>query len=187
MTDYHTYFEHLRSRSLIGFIYRRFWLYPHLCRYLRGHVLDVGCGLGDMLRYRPDTDGVDINPNTVEWCRNHGLSAYLMQQDKLPFSNATYDGVILDNVLEHIDTPMPLLAEIHRVIKSGGKLLVGVPGRRGYDSDPDHKIFYDKVGLRSIVSNAGFSCIHEFAMPLSWGWLDAYMRQYCNYSIFRRN
>jgi hypothetical protein len=64
-------------------------------------------------------------------------------------------------------------------------LLVGVPGRRGWASDPDHKVFYDENSLRECVSDAGFKLTECFHTPL-WrsSILDRYLRQYCVYGLF---
>ena len=62
MTDYQDYFNYLRGRSRLGLLYRKYWLYPRLNKYLYGDVLDVGCGVGDLLSFRPSTIGVDVNP-----------------------------------------------------------------------------------------------------------------------------
>lgn len=184
--DHHAYFEYLNRRSRLGHAYRRHWLYPRLCRELRGRVLDVGCGIGDLLRFRPGTVGVDINPQTVAACQAAGLNATMMEPDRLPFADASFDGVVLDNVLEHLADPHPLLAEIGRVIRPAGRLLVGVPGRKGYAADPDHKVHYDAEGMRRTVEAAGFEHVLTFNMPLPSEWLDARMRQFCRYGVFER-
>lgn len=139
MTDYEAYFELLQRRKRAGLWYRDLWLYPRICGYLSGAVLDVGCGIGDLVRYRPDTVGVDVNPKAVSYCRSQGLNVQLMQPDQLPFASFQFDGAVLDNVLEHLERPQPLLAEIQRVLKPRGRLVVGVPGERGFASDSDHK------------------------------------------------
>jgi ubiquinone/menaquinone biosynthesis C-methylase UbiE len=56
------YFEYLMRRSFLGDLYRRYVLYPRLNLHLNGKVLDVGCGIGDMLSYRKNTVGLDVNP-----------------------------------------------------------------------------------------------------------------------------
>jgi SAM-dependent methyltransferase len=180
------YLQYLQQRSWKGHLYRRHWLYPRLVRHLRGRVLDVGCGIGDMLRFRPGTVGVDVNPETVAVCRAGGLDARVMQPDVLPFANATFDGLILDNVLEHLAAPMPLLLEIRRVLVPGGRLLAGVPGKRGFQADPDHKAFYDAQALASIMASAGLHRVQLFHMPLDLAWLDARMSAYCLYGVFER-
>lgn len=187
MTSVDNYYEYLKGRSRLGLWYRRFWLYPRLSRHVKGNVLDVGCGIGDFLRHRPGTVGVDINPSTVEWCRQQGLDARLMSPDKLPFDDATFDSATLDNVLEHLSAPGPLLQEIRRVLRPGGLLVVGVPGRQGYASDPDHKVYYDADTLASTMVSAGFRTRHLFFMPFRSKWLDTNMRQYCTYGTFQRD
>jgi SAM-dependent methyltransferase len=186
VTDPQTYFEYLRQRSWRALLFRRLWLYPRLCRSLRGRVLDVGCGIGDLLRYRPDTVGVDINPVTVAWCKEQGLDARIMEPDRLPFENGEFGGAVLDNVLEHLEHPMPLLAEIRRVTVPGAVLIVAVPGSYGYTIDADHKVFYDERGLVALMQRAGFTKLSRFYVPFRSAWLERRMRQYCLYGVFRR-
>lgn len=156
VVDHDEYFEYLTRRSRLGALYREYWLYPRLARRLSGKALDVGCGIGDMLMHRENTVGVDINPHTVAFCNSRGARAVLMQSDKLPFASGEFDSVLMDNVLEHIADPERLLSEVHRVLRPQGRLLVGVPGVRGWASDLDHKIYYDEDSLRECVSAAGF-------------------------------
>jgi len=155
-------------------------------KHLSGRVLDVGCGIGDMLRFRPNTVGVDINPETVAWCRQQGLDVHHMEKNRLPFDAGTFDGLILDNVLEHITVPQPLLAEASRVLKPFGRLVAGVPGLKGYRSDPDHKVYYNEAGLISLMLGNGFECQIIRPMPLRLAGLFSGIRQYCIYGVFEK-
>lgn len=181
------YFDYLKGRSVIGLLYRRFWLYPRIARFTLGEVLDVGCGIGDFLAFRPGTIGVDINPHTVEWCRKRGLDARRMEPDSLPFDGGSFDAVVLDNVLEHLADPTALLSEIRRVLKPCGSLIAGVPGKRGYACDPDHKVYYDEAGLSRVMANAHFRTGRIFHMPLHSDWLARNLSQYCLYGVFERS
>ena len=158
-----------------------------LVKRLRGTTLDIGCGIGDMLAFHPNTVGADINIRTVDFCKANGLDAHHMQPDVLPFDNSLFDSVLLDNVLEHIAAPMPLLDEVRRVVKPGGRLLIGVPGKLGWRSDADHKIFYDEGALINCVEPHGFLHNETFHSPL-WKseWFSEKVRQYCIYSVFSR-
>lgn len=187
MTTTEKYFEYLKGRSRLGWLYRRYLLYPKLCRYLDGTTLDVGCGIGDFVGYRNGTVGVDINPATVEWCRQKGLDVQLMLPNTLPFQDVSFDSAILDNVLEHLAKPDELLSEIGRVLRPHSSLVVGVPGQGGYATDSDHKVFYDEATLVSTVVKAGFRVQHLFHMPFQSAWLDVRMRQYCLYGVFERD
>lgn len=187
MKEYDDYFAYLRKRSKLGYLYRKFWLYPFVCRQVNGKVLDVGCGIGDMLKYHPGTVGVDINPATVNFCQESGLDAILMEKDRLPFSDEVFDSIILDNVLEHIETPLPLLAEINRVLKKNGILLIGVPGRKGYKSDSDHKIFYDEKALETVSLKSRFTIKKFFYLPIKFKILGSIMKQFCIYTLLQKS
>lgn len=187
MTAHDEYFSYLMKRSFLGGVYRRNLLYPKLSSYLDGLTLDVGCGIGDMLSYRANTIGVDVNPRNVDYCQRKGFSAYVMEPDILPFEHAVFDSALLDNVLEHIVDPKPLLSDIRRVLRPKGSFVVGVPGIRGFSSDSDHKVFYDEVSLVSTLREARFSAKRIFHMPIRSRFLSERMRQYCIYGVFQRD
>lgn len=185
MTDHQQYSSYLANRNWIGSLYRNLILYPRLCRYLKLKSLDVGCGIGDMLQFRPNTIGVDVNPFNVEICISRALPAQVMDVDLLPFTEGSFDSVLLDNVLEHIESPDKLLREIQRVLVDGGRLIVGVPGIKGQNSDPDHVVYYDESALIHLAANNNFIIQKFFYMPLFKSqWLSIKVRQYCIYSIW---
>ncbi|HEY7284456.1 MAG TPA: methyltransferase domain-containing protein [Vicinamibacterales bacterium] len=87
-------------------------------------VLDAGCGEGvivDEYAQRLDIVGVDANYSSAR------VSAGSVTA--LPFDEGAFDRVLCLDVLEHLpyeDQPRAL-AELHRVLKVGGELLVSVP------------------------------------------------------------
>ena len=177
------YFEYLKKRSFLGGIYRRYVLYPRLNCHLQGKVLDVGCGIGDMLSYRENTVGLDVNPLNVSFCKKRKLNAYVMKPNIIPFDDKSFDSVLLDNVLEHIEKPSLLFKEIRRVLKPDGLLLIGVPGIKGYKSDDDHKIFYDEKKLQVLAKKNHFNVNHFFYTPIIKSkFLSKQLRQYCIYT-----
>lgn len=188
MTSNDEYFEYLQRRSRLGSIYRTHWLYPRLSRRLTGRTLDLGCGIRDMLAYRSNTVGVDINPHTVAFCKARGTEAYIMTSDTLPFNTMEFSSVLMDNVLEHLVEPVPLLAEVRRVLSAMGRLLISVPGLKGWNSDPDHKTQYDESTLVASIKPLGFNHLETFHTPLfQSGWLNRNLRQYCIYACFGRS
>lgn len=186
MADDDGYHDYLLKRSRLGLLYRTNILYPRIAPYLVGRTLDIGCGIGDMLGFRPGTIGVDINPNNVAYCQRNGYEAHLMEQDRLPFPDASFDSAILDNVLEHIAEPGPLLGEIYRILPADGTLIIGVPGELGYASDDDHKIFYDEHALVTCLAAAGYRTETIIHTPVKSALLNRRMRQYCVYGVFKR-
>jgi len=181
------YFEYLSQRSFLGKIYRSFILYPRLNKHLKGKVLDIGCGIGDMLSFRPNTIGLDINPLNVNYCKKKKLEAYLMKNGRIPFEDQSFDSLLLDNVLEHIDTPTLLFKEIKRVLKPDGILLIGVPGISGFESDTDHKKFYDEIRLKSLAKKFKFSVNYSFYTPFFRSIiLSKKLKQYCIYTQWEK-
>jgi len=178
------YYRYLLQRSWKGNVYRRYWLYPRISKLLNGKTLDVGCGIGDLIAYRPNTVGVDINPHTVKWCKSQDMDVNIMEFNKIPFCYGEFDSVIMDNVLEHIYDPAPILSEIYRVLVDEGILVIGVPGTLGYSRDSDHKVFYSKEKMVDTVVNYGFSVHKVFAMPFNYDWLSSLLVQYCVYGVF---
>jgi SAM-dependent methyltransferase len=180
------YFAHLNSRSNLGFLYRRFFLYPRINRYLHGRVLDVGCGLGQFIAYRQNTTGADVNPLCVNYCRTRNLPAKLIGFSRWEFADQEFDGVVIDNVLEHIDNPSFTLDEISRVLSLDGTLIVGVPGHKGYLHDADHKVFYDKNSLNLLLTQHGFVETKCFYAPWESVFLDVNLKQYCLYVVYKK-
>lgn len=185
MTDFNQYVNYLQTRSQVGKFYRFYWLYPKLSKYLSLPSLDIGCGIGDMLKFNKGMIGTDINPLIVKLCKKNNLDVYQMQDDALPFADNSFSSILLDNVIEHITSPKPLLKEIQKKIKRNGIFIVGVPGIEGYKSDDDHKIFYTEDQLIKLVCEFGFDYTKTIYSPVKSNWLNNKMRQYCIYCIFQ--
>lgn len=99
--------------------------------------LEVGCGAGRYLRalerMLPDRDvvlaGTDISRGSIDVAtRAPGNVEYrLMPPDHIPWPDQSFDVVCFLDVLEHIEDPLPFLAESLRVLKTNGVLHASVP------------------------------------------------------------
>lgn len=181
------YFEYLGKRSLVGGIYRNWLLYPRLSLSLKGKTLDYGCGIGDYLRYKSNTVGADINQYNIDYCKSLSLHAELIQENRIPFEDNFFENAVMDNVLEHIPAQETdnVIKEILRVLKPNGKLLIGVPGIKGYKSDSDHKHFYSESNLIALLNKHHCNKVKSFHMPIHMLWLQNYLSQYCIYVLFK--
>jgi ubiquinone/menaquinone biosynthesis C-methylase UbiE len=99
-------------------------------------ILDVGCATGRLLERlaeagAADLFGVDLAPRILEVARERlsgtGASVELQAadaEDSLPWDRDFFDAVTLTGVLHHFFRPGDALAEIRRVIRPGGRLLL---------------------------------------------------------------
>lgn len=94
--------------------------------YVRGRVLDFGCGTGRLMRAFPGATGVDISPRMVEIAKRWG-DAHVYDGDTLPFPNRSFDTVLSAYVLQmfrdNSNKFERLLDEITRVLERGGNLV----------------------------------------------------------------
>ncbi len=94
-------------------------------------ILDVGCGTALDVWYLAAENqviGLDMAPELLHWARQHGVEALLGDAEgRLPFAGGTFDFVIVKDVFEHLLNPTALLLEAHRLLRSGGILVVNVP------------------------------------------------------------
>jgi SAM-dependent methyltransferase len=97
-------------------------------------VLDVGCGngyvLGQYAKFGAAVSGVDLTQTAIDLSRTRfALAGFkgdfrLTDGERLPFDDNTFDIACSMGVLHHIEDPRPMVAEMHRVIKPGGRIIL---------------------------------------------------------------
>lgn len=95
-------------------------------------VLDLGCAFGfgsRMLTPRYETYGHDLNREYIERARRSVRQAKFTHgpADKVPYPDNFFDGILLLDVLEHVRDEQPVLDEIYRLLRPGGRLILSVP------------------------------------------------------------
>lgn len=140
-------------------------------------ILDVGCGNGWQTQFfleNNDVYGVDISEANIKQANSRGIKAQVLDLEKpLPFADEYFDVVVCSEVLEHLFFPAEVIAEIKRVLKTGGKLILSVPnlyclGNRlamlygkkttliEYPFNEEHIRHYSISGLKKILRSLGF-------------------------------
>jgi len=145
---------------------------------LKGPTVDLGCGVGELLFRLPDGSiGLDINPASVAHCHRRGLEAHVYDGESDAWSLGPLHGrtdlqsLVVSHVLEHLDEPMDKLTRLLEACSRLGiqRVLVIVPGRRGFASDATHRTFIDAAMLSapSVTGTTGFSLTSTRHFPIN--------------------
>jgi len=106
-----------------------------------GRGLDLGCGDGLLTRIilqlvgKRDLVGIDPDPAELAHAQETGIYSALHEAggDSVPEADASFDWVLSNSVLEHIDHIEPVLAEVGRLLRPNGELVFTVPGSDFHD------------------------------------------------------
>ncbi len=139
-----------------------------ICRDLgkaNPRILDVGCGTGanlEMLSRFGVPEGVDVSADALAFCRARGLTNLIEgAAEDLPYPDQTFDLVTGLDLVEHLDSDLAGLREMHRVLRPGGRVLLFVPAFMflwGVQDDVSHhRRRYTLRGLREVLTEAGFA------------------------------
>lgn len=121
---------------------------------LSGRLLDVGCGSQPYRRYFQQVAYVGLDIDN-EANRQAAVADYFYDGSRFPFDDASFDAVLCNQVLEHVFNPQEFLAEIRRVLKPGGRLLLTVPFVWDEHEQPYDCARYTTFGLRHLFEQQG--------------------------------
>jgi len=160
------------------------------------HVLDVGCGRGILLSSLADrgfdVHGFEISAAAAAGADPRATIRIGSELREARYPEAFFDEVIIWHVLEHLSDPKGTLAEIHRILKPRGRLIVAVPnysslqarwsGSAWFHLDlPRHLYHFPLAGLRRLLIDAGFAPTseHHFSLRQNpFGWVQSALNKF---------
>lgn len=138
-----------------------------------GKLLDVGCGCGELLSVaRPFYDCVGIEPSVraAANCRQKGFSVIENTFEQARIDDGTFDAIIMDSVIEHVQSPATALAKANVLLRRGGVVVLKTPKfggpsyrlhgtawngfRHGY-----HTFLFDGTTLGKYLEKSGFHVV----------------------------
>lgn len=136
----------------------------------KGRVLDLGVGTGKILAELKakgwQVSGVEGEKEALTWSKKRGITLKLLdiESQRLPFVKESFDLVLGLDVLEHVVNEKSVLAEIKRVLKPNGVLILTLPAYQWlfsyWDKMLGHQRRYTASTLRKKLAQAGLTIEH---------------------------
>ena len=142
----------------------------------KGKLLDIGAGTGDFLVTAKndgwDTFGIEPSEKAKKIAISKGIS---FKNDIKELENNSFDVVTMWHVLEHIPDIQQHIAELKRILKPNGLIIIAVPNYNSYDAQhygkfwaafdvPRHLWHFSKNAIKQLFSNQGMKLIKILPM-----------------------
>ncbi|MFC2029551.1 glycosyltransferase [Chloroflexota bacterium] len=139
----------------------------------QGRILDIGCGTSHALEMlKGSVTGLDIQVNKLRYARGYGVPRTQADAFHLPYTSESFDCVVCSQLIEHLPAGLEPFDEMMRVLKPGGRLVLGTPDygtvtwpaiervygvvARGAYAD-EHITQYTKAGLIELLESYGIT------------------------------
>jgi len=137
--------------------------YTRWFRDLKGPMLDIGCATGNFISNNPSQmEGIDIDEDSLAIARTRGFRVQQLnaatELGTLP--SRKYIGIYAKHVIEHLESPLPFVKEIYRLLAPGGIAVISTPNcpytlsRMFYD-DYTHVRPLTRRALQMLAHDAG--------------------------------
>ena len=134
-------------------------------------ILDIGAGCGFFMETAKkrgwEVIGTELSKNSIAACKNLNNKLLFGELEDLQFPSNHFDVIVKLEMLEHINNPVPLVSEIHRILRKGGITYLTTPNfnalhryrlKEKYDviSYPNHLCYYTKKTIKRLFKSNGF-------------------------------
>jgi SAM-dependent methyltransferase len=117
-------------------------------------VLDAGAGSAPYKDLFSHTRYESADFEKVE--KKYAKSTYVCDLSNIPVEDCRFDFIVFNQVLEHLPEPKLVLAELHRILKPGGKMIATQPLFYEEHEQPYDFYRYTQFGLRHLFTATGF-------------------------------
>ena len=189
---YNPYYSKESAERLAG-IFNVLWRWKRrsraalILRHTRDNarVCDVGCERGELLNVLKEAgrrvEGTQMAPAAADFARKHfGIDVFVGELMNAPFANDRFDAVLMLNVLEHLPDPEGYVAQVSRMLETGGMFWIELPnigsftakmaGKSWLHHDPPHHLWgFDKAGIARLLGRHGFVVEHIYSQNWEFG------------------
>jgi SAM-dependent methyltransferase len=124
----------------------------------KSSILDVGCDIGLTVKTLEESnfyaEGIEVSEVGAKIAKNiTGVKVHNTKLENFK-SVINFDGVLLLDVLEHLDNPLQVLEACAQKLKHNGYIFIHTPHHKGFGTR--YKKFLHKVGLKNDFKHFGF-------------------------------
>ncbi len=143
------------SRLMADLVAARY--HAHMGMQARGRLLDLGCGKVPLFAtYAPFVTDVTC----ADWAAGDHIDVSCDLSQPLPFADASFDTIVLSDVLEHVPEPDLLWREMTRVLAPRGKVIMNVPFYYSVHAHPHDFYRYTNFALERFVNMNNLELLH---------------------------
>lgn len=154
---------------------------------ITGTVVDLGCGDAPFKSFFLQFANRYIG---VDWAESlHHIKADVISDlnKSISLENEIADTVISLSVIEHLAEPQIFLEEAHRILKTGGNLILQAPWQWHIHEEPFDYFRYSPYGLKNMLKKAGFKDIEIEPQAGVFTTLSVKLNYFLVRSIYKRN
>lgn len=138
-----------------------------------GKILDVGCGPGWLLSSISsgwEKHGNEMDKKAINLCKDNSIAFTTKDITNNIYEPNYFDIIILHHVIEHVPDPIKFILAVKKILKSGGKLILGTPDfdsgcarlfRSNYRllHDPTHISLFSNESMHRLLRDHGFNIL----------------------------
>jgi 2-polyprenyl-3-methyl-5-hydroxy-6-metoxy-1,4-benzoquinol methylase len=134
-----------------------------------GRLLDVGCGAGALLKAMSSegwrVEGQEISEAAAHRLEKEGFRVHRGILESMEVEDASFDVIVMSEVIEHLSAPHLALGAVHRLLRPGGALYLTTPNLGSLSrwvlrdkwcaiDPPGHLSYFDRGSLRAYLARA---------------------------------
>ena len=163
-----------------------------------GKLLDIGCGVGDFLHTAEmhgwECIGVEPSEDAKTIAQKRMKGTIITSEELESFPDGAFDVITMWHVLEHVDDLKWQVAQLQRLVKPSGRVVIAVPNYKSYDGQyykehwaaydvPRHLNHFNRITLSKIFKTSGLELVKMDKLKWDAYYISYLSEQYRHHSL----
>jgi 2-polyprenyl-3-methyl-5-hydroxy-6-metoxy-1,4-benzoquinol methylase len=163
-----------------------------------GKLLDIGCGVGDFLHTAEmhgwECIGVEPSEDAKAIAQKRMKGKIIVSEELEGFPDGAFDVITMWHVLEHVDDLKWQVAQLQRLVKPSGRVVIAVPNYKSYDGQfykehwaaydvPRHLNHFNRITLSKIFKTSGLELVKMDKLKWDAYYISYLSEQYRHHSL----